>query len=69
MRPFFWKYFSFGLILLLFVLLTYFIIKYRKANDELIFLRGDTIPKTAYEMGGYGYDSKNIHYSGLSSSY
>ena len=69
-RPFFWRSTSFIIIIILTVVLIYYISKYRKAQEELIFLKGDTLPKTEYEMSNsYKFDSKNVQYSGLGSSY
>ena len=68
-RPVFWRYLSFFIIIVLLLILAYYIHKYRKTKDELIFLRGDTLPKTEYEMGNYGYGTKNVQYSALGSNY
>ena len=53
----------------LIIFLVIFIYKYLKAKDELIFLKGDTLPRTEAEMSNFGYNSKTIEYSGLGSSY
>ena len=68
-RPVFRRYLSFFIIIVLLLILAYYIHKYRKTKDELIFLRGDTLPKTEYEMGNYGYGTKNVQYSALGSNY
>ena len=65
----FWKSFNFVIILGLIIFLIYYIYKYLKTKDELIFLKGDAVPKTEYEMSSYGYNSKNVQYSGLGSNY
>ena len=69
-RPFFWRSASFIIIIILTIVLIYYISKYRKTHEELIFLKGDTLPKTEYEMSNsYKFDSRNVQYSGLGSSY
>ena len=69
MRPIFWKSFSFICIIVLTLILAYYIRKYRRAQDELIFLKGDTLTRSEFELDSYGDDSKNVQYSGLGSSY
>ena len=66
---FFWRSIYFILISVLIIILIYYINKYKKANSELIFLRGDTLPRTEMEMDNYGYNSKNVQYTGLGSGY
>ena len=69
-RSFFWRSASFIIIIILTIVLIYYISKYRKTHEELIFLKGDTLPKTEYEMSNsYKFDSRNVQYSGLGSSY
>ena len=69
-RPLIWRALTFLIIIGLTIILLYFFYKYKTTQDELIFLRGDTLPKTRYEMGNYEYnDSNTVKYSGLGSSY
>ena len=68
-RPVFWRYLSFFIILLLFVILAYYIHKYRKTKDELIFLKGDALPKTENDIKNMGYEAPSVKYTGLGSGY
>ena len=69
-KPLFWRVLTFLIIIGLTIILLYFFYKYKTTQEELIFLRGDTLPKTQYEMGNYGYNNSNtVKYSGLGSSY
>ena len=46
--------------------------KYRKAREELIFLKGEAVAKTEREFAGMNtgnYSSQGIKYSTLSSGY
>ena len=65
----FWKTIYFAIIVGLFIILIYYIYKYRMTKDELIFIKGDAVPRNEYETNNYGYNSKNIQYSNLGSSY
>ena len=49
--------------------LLYYFYQYKKAQDELIFIKGDALPRSETEMTGYGYESKTVKYSGLGSGY
>ena len=49
--------------------LIYFAYQYKKAKEELIFLKGDALPKSAREIKEMGYESPNIKYTGLGSGY
>ena len=56
----------------LFVFLCVFMYKYRKAREELIFLKGEAVAKTEREFAGMNtgnYNSQGIKYSTLSSGY
>ena len=67
--PLIWRALTFLIIIALTIILLYFFYKYKTTQEELIFLRGDTLPKTQYELGNYGYDSNSVKYSGLGSNY
>ena len=56
-------------VICLFVGVLYFAYQYKKTKDELIFLKGDTYPKTEKEIRNMGYESPNVKYTGLGSSY
>ena len=49
--------------------LIYFAYKYKKTNDELVFLKGDAYPRTQSEIQNMGYEAPNVKYTGLGSSY
>jgi hypothetical protein len=49
--------------------LLYYFYQYKKAQDELIFIKGDALPRSETEMTGHGYESKTVKYSGLGSGY
>ena len=67
-RRFWWRLFRNLFIIGLVIALIIFINKYRKAREELIFLKGEAVAKTEREMSGYsGYDSEAIKYSTLGS--
>ena len=69
-RRFWWRLFRNLFIIGLIIALIIFINKYRKAREELIFLKGEAVAKTEREMSGYsGYDSEAIKYSTLGSGY
>jgi len=38
-------------------------------TEELIFLKGDALPKSAREIKEMGYESPNVKYTGLGSGY
>ena len=60
------------LIICLLIILIFYIYKYRKAKEELIFLRGEAQTKTQSEMSGYDsmkYNSQSIKYSTLGTGY
>ena len=67
--PYFWRFINFIIVFGLIVFLLYYIYKYKKAQDELIFIKGDALPRSETEMSGYGYESKTVKYSGLGSGY
>ena len=56
------------ILLVLIIIILIYIYKYKHVKDELIFLRGDTLPKTDMEMENYRLDSK-VQYTGLGSGY
>jgi hypothetical protein len=72
-HPRFWKRLLRNLIIIgLIILLCFFIYKYRKAREELIFLKGEAVARTEREFAGMntgGYDSYGIKYSTLGSGY
>ena len=68
-NPYFWRFINFVVVFGLIAFLLYYIYKYKKAQDELIFIKGDAIPRSETEMSGYGYESKTVKYSGLGSGY
>jgi hypothetical protein len=49
--------------------LIYFAYQYKKTKEELIFLKGDALPKSAREIKEMGYESPNVKYTGLGSGY
>ena len=72
-RPgFWWSVFRNIFIFVLIIFLIVFIKKYRKAREELIFLKGEALAKTGREMtnmNSMSYDSQGIKYSNLGSGY
>ena len=57
------------IIIGLIAFLSYYIYKYKKTQDELVFIKGDALPRSETEMSSYGYESKTVKYSDLGSSY
>jgi hypothetical protein len=72
-RPrFWWSILRNIFIIGLFIFLCIFMYKYRKAREELIFLKGEAVAKTEREFAGMSsgkYSSQGIKYSTLSSDY
>ena len=71
-HPMFWwsvirNIFIVGLI----IILIYYVYKYRKAREELVFLKGEAVAKTEKEFSGInsGYNSQSYKYSTLGSGY
>ena len=64
-RHFFRTIFILGLI----CGLIYFAYKYKKTKDELIFLKGDALPKTESDIRNMGYEAPKVKYTGLGSGY
>ena len=72
-RPgFWWDWIRNIFFVCLFIILVWYIYKYRRARDELVFLKGEAIAKTETEMAGMSSVSNNSHgikYSTLGSGY
>ena len=64
-RHFFRTVFILGLIFGL----IYFAYQYKKTKDELIFLKGDALPKTESDIKNMGYEAPSVKYTGLGSGY
>ena len=64
-RHFFRTVFILGLIFGL----IYFAYQYKKTKDELIFLKGDALPKTENDIKNMGYEAPSVKYTGLGSGY
>ena len=47
----------------------YFAYKYKTTKDELIFLKGDALPRSENEIRNMGYEAPNVKYTGLGSGY
>ena len=65
----FWRFINFMVVFGLIAVLCYYIYKYKKTHNELVFIKGDALPRSEAEMSSYGYESKTVKYSGLGSSY
>ena len=68
-RSVFWRFINIIFIFGLIAFLLYYIYKYKKTQEELVFIKGDALPRSETEMSSYGYESKTVKYSGLGSSY
>ena len=71
-RWFWWRLIRNIFILGLIIILVYYIYKYRKAKEEIVFLKGEAQTRTQKELSGFDtmqYDSHNIKYSTLGSGY
>ena len=68
-RSAFWRFINILVIIGLIVFASYYIYKYKKTQEELVFIKGDALPRSETEMSSYGYESKTVKYSGLGSSY
>ena len=68
-RSNFWRFINIMIIIGLIAFLSYYIYKYKKTQDELVFIKGDALPRSETEMSSYGYESKTVKYSDLGSSY
>ena len=72
-RPRYWWRFSRNiLIICLIIILIFYIYKYRKTKEELIFLKGEAQTKTQSEMYGFDsmkYNPQSIKYSTLGTGY
>ena len=64
-RHFFRTIFIIGLI----TGLIYFACQYKKAKDELIFLKGEAVIRSEKEIRSMGYEAPNVKYTGLGSGY
>ena len=69
MHPHYGNFFRIIFTLGIIIGFIYFAYKYKTTKDELIFLKGDAYPRTEREIKNMGYESPNVKYTGLGSSY